>query len=73
METPEEQGVDFVSPTEGVDTTTAYGRLTLHIFGALAEFERELAHERTMAALKAIRERGRIGGGAVCSTRTTYL
>jgi DNA invertase Pin-like site-specific DNA recombinase len=62
METLEEQGVDFVSLTEGIDTTTAQGRLTFHIFGALAEFERELAHERTMAGLKAARERGRVGG-----------
>ena len=62
METVEEKGVDFVSLTEGIDTTTAQGRLTFHIFGALAEFERELAHERTMAGLKAARERGRTGG-----------
>jgi DNA invertase Pin-like site-specific DNA recombinase len=62
MEALEERGVDFVSLTEGIDTTTAQGRLTFHIFGALAEFERELAHERTMAGLKAARERGRVGG-----------
>ena len=62
METLEERGVDFVSLTEGIDTTTAQGRLTFHIFGALAEFERELGRERTMAGLKAARERGRIGG-----------
>jgi len=51
-----------VSLNEGIDTTTAQGRLTFHIFGALAEFERELAHERTMAGLRAARERGRVGG-----------
>lgn len=62
MERLEEKGVDFVSLTEGIDTTTAQGRLTFHIFGALAEFERELAHERTMAGLRAARERGRVGG-----------
>jgi DNA invertase Pin-like site-specific DNA recombinase len=62
MEELEEKGVDFVSLTEGIDTTTAQGRLTFHIFGALAEFERELAHERTMAGLRAARERGRVGG-----------
>lgn len=62
MDKLEEKGVDFVSVTEGIDTTTAQGRLTFHIFGALAEFERELARERTMAGLKAARERGRTGG-----------
>jgi DNA invertase Pin-like site-specific DNA recombinase len=62
MESLEEKGVDFVSLTEGIDTTTAQGKLTFHIFGALAEFERELARERTMAGLKAARERGRVGG-----------
>lgn len=62
MEALEEKGVDFVSLTEGIDTTTAQGKLTFHIFGALAEFERELARKRTMAGLKAARERGRVGG-----------
>lgn len=62
METLEDKGVDFVSLTEGIDTTTAQGRLTFHIFGALAEFERELNRERTMAGLRAARERGRVGG-----------
>lgn len=62
MEDLEEKGVDFISLTEGIDTTTAQGKLTFHIFGALAEFERELSRERTMAGLKAARERGRVGG-----------
>jgi DNA invertase Pin-like site-specific DNA recombinase len=62
MEALEEKGADFVSLTEGIDTTTAQGKLTFHIFGALAEFERELARERTMAGLRAARERGRVGG-----------
>ena len=62
METLEEKGVGFKSLTEGIDTTTAQGRLTFHIFGALAEFERELARERTMAGLRAARARGRTGG-----------
>ena len=62
MENLEERGVDFVSLTEGIDTTTAQGKLTFHIFGALAEFERELGRERTMAGLRAARERGRVGG-----------
>jgi DNA invertase Pin-like site-specific DNA recombinase len=47
--------------TEGLDTTTAAGRLTLHIFAALAEFERALVLERTRAGLEAARARGRLG------------
>ncbi len=57
-----DRGVEFVSLTEGIDTTTAQGRLAFHLFGALAEFEREIARERTMAGLCAARERGRVGG-----------
>lgn len=47
---------------ESIDTTTSGGRLIFHIFGALAEFERNLIRERTMAGLKAARARGRVGG-----------
>jgi DNA invertase Pin-like site-specific DNA recombinase len=46
---------------EQIDTTSATGRV-LHVFGALAEFERSLNHERTMAGLAAARARGRVGG-----------
>lgn len=45
-----------------IDTTTAAGRLSFGIFAALAEFESELIHERTMAGLQAARARGRKGG-----------
>jgi len=62
MTSLEELGADFVSLTEGIDTTTAQGKLTFHLFGALAEFERKLAKERTMAGLEAARKRGRTGG-----------
>jgi len=54
--------VGFRSLTEGIDTTTPAGRLIFHVFGALAEFERELIRERTTAGLAAARARGRIGG-----------
>ena len=45
-----------------IDTTTAAGRLVFGIFAALAEFERELIRERTLAGLKAARARRRKGG-----------
>lgn len=56
------RGVGFVSLTESIDTTTPGGKLIFHIFGALAEFERDLIRERTMAGLAAARARGRRGG-----------
>lgn len=57
-----EKGVGFASVQENIDTTTPGGKLIFHIFGALAEFERELIRERTNAGLKAARARGRKGG-----------
>lgn len=53
-----ERGVGFRSLTEGIDTTTAAGGMVFSIFGALAEFERALILERTMAGLAAARSRG---------------
>lgn len=58
----EQRGVALVSLTEAIDTTTPGGRLVFHVFGALAEFERELIRERTQAGLAAARTRGRVGG-----------
>lgn len=58
----EKQGIGFRSLTEAIDTTTSGGRLTFHIFGALAEFERALIKERTMAGLKTAKDMGKIGG-----------
>ncbi len=56
------RGVDFVSLTESIDTTTPGGKLIFHLMGALAEFERDLIRERTNAGLAAARARGRVGG-----------
>ena len=56
------QGIAFQSITEQIDTSTATGQLVFHIFGALAEFERNLIKERTIAGLEAARARGRLGG-----------
>ena len=60
--TLKEQGVSFKSLTENIDTSTATGTLVFQIFGALAEFERNLIKERTVAGLNAARVRGRTGG-----------
>lgn len=56
------KGVGFRSLTEGMDTTTPGGVLVFHIFGALAQFERDLIRERTHAGLRAAEARGRKGG-----------
>ena len=58
----EGQGIGFRSLQESIDTTSPGGTLVFHIFGALAEFERNLIRERTMAGLEAARARGRTGG-----------
>lgn len=57
-----DKGVGFASVQENIDTTTSGGKLIFHVFGALAEFERELIRERTKAGLTAARARGRTGG-----------
>src|SRR5215213_1360475 len=54
--------IGFKSLTENIDTTTSGGKLIFHIFGALAEFERDIIRERTRAGLEAARARGRYGG-----------
>jgi len=56
------KGIGFRSVTESIDTTTSSGKLVFHVFGALAEFERDLIRERTQAGLQAARARGRFGG-----------
>jgi DNA invertase Pin-like site-specific DNA recombinase len=58
----EARGVEFRSLTEGIDTSTSSGRLVFNVFASLAQFERELIRERTMAGLAAARARGRTGG-----------
>ena len=62
VEKLDRQGVGLKSLQENIDTTTSGGRLVFHLFGALAEFERNLIRERTQAGLSAARARGRQGG-----------
>ncbi len=66
----QERAIGFRSLTENIDTTSSGGKLVFHVFGALAEFERDLIRERTQASLQAARARGRKGGraqGARCA------
>ena len=58
----EQKEIGFRSLQEAIDTTSPSGKLTFHMFGALAEFERNLIQERTQAGLAAARARGRHGG-----------
>ena len=58
----ESRGIAFRSLQENIDTNTPGGKLIFHMFGALAEFERDLIRERTKAGLTAARARGRVGG-----------
>ncbi len=58
----DQRGIGFKSLTEGIDTTTSGGTLVFHLFGALAQFERDLIRERTRAGLSAAAARGRKGG-----------
>jgi len=57
-----ERQVAFRSLTEALDTTTPTGEFLFHVFGALAQYERALTHERVMAGLAAAKRRGRRGG-----------
>jgi DNA invertase Pin-like site-specific DNA recombinase len=58
----QQRNVGFRSLTENIDITSSGGKLIFHIFGSLAEFERDLIRERTLARLAAARARGRKGG-----------
>src|SRR6266700_2243337 len=63
--------IGFKSITENIDTTTSGGKLIFYIFGALAEFERDIIRERTNAGLQAARARGRLGGRPKAKTLDT--
>lgn len=53
------RGIGFKSLTEAIDTTTASGRLIMHVMGAIAEFERQLIADRAKAGMRAAKERGK--------------
>ena len=58
----QERDVDLVVLDQGIDTSTAVGRMFFQILGAIAEFEHALMSERTIDGLAAARARGRTGG-----------
>jgi len=55
-------GIDFISYTQNIDTTTAMGRLFYHVIGSFAEFEREMIVERVRAGLANARAKGKTLG-----------
>lgn len=56
------KGAGLLSLHDNIDTTTPTGKLTFHIFAAIAEFERDIIRDRTKAGLESARARGRTGG-----------
>ncbi|WP_174888568.1 recombinase family protein [Candidatus Hamiltonella defensa] len=58
----EDKGIHFHSLTDAIDTSTSAGRFFFHVMSALAQMERELIVERTLAGLAVARSQGRIGG-----------
>ncbi len=58
--------IGLQSLNDPIDTTTSHGRLTFNLFASLAEFERNIIHERTQAGLSAARARGRRGRTTRC-------
>lgn len=62
VNTIQTHGADLQCLSGQIDTTTAQGKLTFHLFAAMAEFEREMSRERTMAGLASARARGKLGG-----------
>ncbi|CEN53048.1 MULTISPECIES: recombinase family protein [Capnocytophaga] len=62
LENLKDKGVEFRSIKDGIDTRTPMGRLQFGIFASLAEYEREIIVERTLAGLQSAKERGKVGG-----------
>ncbi len=66
----EDKGINFVSLQENLDTTTATGKFTFHLFCSMAQMERDVISERTKAGLDAARARGRSGGRKAVDKKT---
>ena len=56
------KNVGLVSLNDPIDTTTAQGRLMFNVFASLAEFERDVIYQRTIAGIKSAKAIGRLGG-----------
>lgn len=67
------RGVEFRSLSEAIDTSTSGGRLTFHIMGAMAEFERSIISERTKAGMSAARSKGSLIGRRPALTQQQIL
>jgi len=65
--------VNFISLSEQIDTSNANGRLTFHIFCSVAQFERDVIRERTLAGMEAARVRGKLGGRTPSLTDSEIL
>ena len=61
-DTLKERGIELMIVTQNIDTGTPMGKFMFNLLGIMAEFERDMTIERTMAGLKVAREKGRIGG-----------
>ncbi|MBT2736214.1 recombinase family protein [Bacillus sp. ISL-7] len=64
-----EKGINFVSIKDGIDTNTTMGRFLFHIFGAMAEMEREVINERVKSGVESAKARGRMGGRKKAHTK----
>ena len=62
VEKLESKGINFISITDSINTTSPAGRFFFHVMASLAQMERELIRERTRAGLEAARKVGRVGG-----------
>jgi DNA invertase Pin-like site-specific DNA recombinase len=68
-----EKGIEFVSIKDGIDTSTTMGRFMFHVFGAIAEMEREVINERVKSGVESAKARGRNGGRKKAHTREQVL
>ena len=64
-------GVDFVSYSQQIDTTTPAGKLTFHVLAAIAEFEREMIRERVRSGMAAAKQRGTKSGNPIGRPKQT--
>jgi DNA invertase Pin-like site-specific DNA recombinase len=56
------KGINFIAITQNIDTTTPGGKLIFHIFGAIAEFEREIITERIKLSMARLKKEGKLRG-----------